>query len=122
MEKTKKMTKRDYFSKLIEIVESANVDNSAEIIDFLNHEIELSKKKSSVKTKTQKENEVLMEVVFNALAEVGKPMTVSELMSANEEIGAMSNQKVSALLKKLKEDERIVRVEDKKKAYFSIAE
>ena len=122
MEKTKKMTKRDYFSKLIEIVEDANVDNSEEIIDFLNHEIELSKKKSSVKTKTQKENEVLMEVVFNALVEVGKPMTVSELMSANEEIGAMSNQKVSALLKKLKEDERIVRVEDKKKAYFSIAE
>ena len=122
MEKTKKMTKRDYFSKLIEIVESANVDNSEEIIDFLNHEIELSKKKSSVKTKTQKENEVLMEVVFNVLAEVGKPMTVSELMSANEEIGAMSNQKVSALLKKLKDDERVVRVEDKKKAYFSIAE
>ena len=122
MEKTKKMTKRDYFSKLIEIVEDANVDNSEEIIDFLNHEIELSKKKSSVKTKTQKENEVLMEVVFNALVEVGKPMTVSELMSANEEVGAMSNQKVSALLKKLKEDERVVRVEDKKKAYFSIAE
>ena len=122
MEKTKKMTKRDYFSKLIEIVENANVDNSEEIIDFLNHEIELSKKKSSVKTKTQKENEVLMEVVFNTLVEVGKPMTVSELMSANEEVGAMSNQKVSALLKKLKEDERVVRVEDKKKAYFSIAE
>ena len=122
MEKTKKMTKRDYFSKLIEIVENANVDNSTEIIDFLNHEIELSKKKSSVKTKTQKENEVLMEVIFNVLVEVGKPMTVSELMSANEEIGATSNQKVSALLKKLKEDERVVRVEDKKKAYFSIAE
>lgn len=122
MEKTKKMTKRDYFSKLIEIVEGANVDNSAEIVNFLNNEIKLLNKKSNVKTKTQKENEVLMEVVFNALAEVGKPMTVSELMSANEEIGAMSNQKVSALLKKLKEDERIVRVEDKKKAYFSIAE
>ena len=122
MEKTKKMTKRDYFSKLIEIVEGSNVDNSEEIIDFLNHEIELSKKKSNVKTKTQKENEVLMEVVFNTLVEVGKPMTVSELMSANEEVGAMSNQKVSALLKKLKEEERVVRVEDKKKAYFSIAE
>ena len=122
MEKTKKMTKRDYFSKLIEIVEDANVDNSEEIIDFLNHEIELAKKKSSVKTKTQKENEVLMEVVFNALAEVGKPVTVSELMEANEEVGAMKNQKVTALLKKLKENERVVRVEDKRKAYFSIAE
>ena len=122
MEKTKKMTKRDYFSKLIEIVEDANVDNSAEIVNFLNNEIKLLNKKSNVKTKTQKENEVLMEVVFNTLVEVGKPMTVSELMSANEEVGAMSNRKVSALLKKLKEDERVVRVEDKKKAYFSIAE
>ena len=122
MEKTKKMTKRAYFSKLIEIVEGANVDNSAEIVNFLNNEIKLLNKKSNVKTKTQKENEVLMEVVFNTLVEVGKPMTVSELMSANEEVGAMSNQKVSALLKKLKEDERVVRVEDKKKAYFSIAE
>lgn len=122
MEKTKKMTKRDYFSKLIEIVEDANVNNSTEIINFLNNEIKLLNKKSNVKTKTQKENEVLMEVVFNVLAEIGKPMTISELMSANEEIGAMSNQKVSALLKKLKEDERVIRVEDKKKAYFSIAE
>ena len=122
MEKTKKMTKRDYFSKLIEIVEGANVDNSVEIVNFLNNEIKLLNKKSNVKTNTQKENEVLMEVVFNTLVEVGKPMTVSELMSANEKVGAMSNQKVSALLKKLKEDERVVRVEDKKKAYFSIAE
>ena len=122
MEKTKKMTKRDYFSKLIEIVEDANVDNSAEIVNFLNNEIKLLNKKSNVKTKTQKENEVLMEVVFNALAEVGKPVTVSELMEANEEVGAMKNQKVTALLKKLKENERVVRVEDKRKAYFSIAE
>ena len=122
MEKTKKMTKRDYFSKLIEIVEGANVDNSTEIVNFLNNEIKLLNKKSNVKTKTQKENEVLIEVVFNALAEVGKPVTVSELMEANEEVGAMNNQKVTALLKKLKEDERVVRVEDKRKAYFSIAE
>ena len=122
MEKTKKMTKRDYFSRLIEIVEGANVDNSEEIVNFLNNEIKLLNKKSNVKTKTQKENEVLMEVVFNALAEVGKPVTVSELMEANEEVGAMKNQKVTALLKKLKENERVVRVEDKRKAYFSIAE
>lgn len=118
----KRMTKRDYFSRLIEIVESANVDNAEEIINFLNHEIELSKKKSNVKTKTQKENEGLMEVVFGALAEVGRPVTVTELQGASEEVGAMSNQKVSALLKKLKDAGRVVRVDDKKKAYFSIAE
>ena len=118
----KRITKRDYFSRLIEIVEGVNVDNATEIVDFLNHEIELLSKKSNVKTKTQKENEGLMEVVFAALAEVGRPVTVTELMGANAEVGTMSNQKVSALLKKLKDAERVVRVDDKKKAYFSIAE
>ena len=118
----KRMTKRDYFSRLIEIVEGAYVDNSTEIVDFLNHEIELLSKKSNVKTKTQKENESLMEVVFGALAEVGRPVTVTELQGASEEVGTMSNQKVSALLKKLKDAGRVVRVDDKKKAYFSVAE
>ena len=118
----KRLTKRDYFSRLIEIVEGVDVDNAAEIVDFLNHEIELLSKKSNVKTKTQKENEGLMEVVFAALAEVGRPVTVTELMGASAEVGTMSNQKVSALLKKLKDAGRVVRVDDKKKAYFSIAE
>ena len=35
----KRITKRDYFSKLIEIVEGAYVDNSAEIVDFLNNSL-----------------------------------------------------------------------------------
>lgn len=118
----KRMTKRDYFSKLIEIVRGVDVENADEIVAFLEHETELLNKKSNVKTKTQKENEGLMEVIFNALAEVGRPVTVTELQGANEEVGAMSNQKVSALLKKLKDAERVVRVDDKKKAYFSIAE
>jgi DNA-binding transcriptional regulator GbsR (MarR family) len=34
----------------------------------------------------------------------------------------MSNQKVSALMKKLKDAGRVNKVDDKKKAYFSIAE
>lgn len=116
----KRMTKRDYFSRLIEIVEGAYVDNSTEIVDFLNHEIELLSKKSNVKTKTQKENEVLVERVFDALVTVGRPVTVSELQGADAEIGDMSNQKVSALLKKLVDAERVVKTVDKKKSYFSV--
>lgn len=116
----KRMTKRDYFSRLIEIVEGAYVDNSTEIVDFLNHEIELLSKKSNVKTKTQKENEVLVERVFDALVAVGRPVTVSELQGADAEIGDMSNQKVSALLKKLVDAERVVKTVDKKKSYFSV--
>ena len=41
MEKTKKMTKRDYFSKLIEIVEGANIEDTDAVVKFLNNEIKL---------------------------------------------------------------------------------
>jgi imidazoleglycerol phosphate dehydratase HisB len=116
----KRVTKREYFSRLIEIVEGVAVDNSAEIVDFLNHEIELLSKKSNVKTKTQKENEVLVERVFDALVAVERPVTVSELQAADAEIGDMSNQKVSALLKKLVDTDRVVKTVDKKKSYFSV--
>lgn len=116
----KRVTKREYFSRLIEIVEGVAVDNSAEIVDFLNHEIELLSKKSNVKTKTQKENEVLVERVFDALVAVERPVTVSELQAADAEIGDMSNQKVSALLKKLVDADRVVKTVDKKKSYFSV--
>lgn len=116
----KRVTKREYFSRLIEIVEGVAVDNSAEIVDFLNHEIELLSKKSNVKTKTQKENEVLVERVFDALVAIERPVTVSELQAADAEIGDMSNQKVSALLKKLVDTDRVVKTVDKKKSYFSV--
>lgn len=114
-----KMTKKDYFNVLGEIVKGANVENEAEILDFINHQIELLSKKSSVKTKTQKENEVLVERVYEALVTVGKTVTVSELQNV-EGMGEFSNQKLSALLKKLVDTNRVVKTIDKKKSYFSV--
>ena len=118
----KKMTKKEMFGRLIEIVEGANVEDTDAVVEFLNHEIELVSKKRSGMTKTQKENEVLVEDIYNAIAEAGHPVTVTELYEIVKSDKITSAQKVSALVKKLVDAERVVRTEDKKKAYFAIAE
>ena len=118
----KKMTKKEMFGRLIDIVEGANVEDTDVVVDFLNHEIELVSKKRNGMTKTQKENEELVEVIYNAIAEIGHPVTVTELYENVKSDKITSAQKVSALVKKLVDAERVVRTEDKKKAFFSIAE
>lgn len=124
MEKVKKVTKKERFEMIKEIVLNANVEDKNEMIEFINREIELLNKKrtSGSKTAKQKENDELAEKLYEVLAEIGRPVTVSELQKENDEFGALSNQKVSALMKMLKSAGRVVRVDDKKKAYFSIAE
>lgn len=124
MEKVRKITKRERFEMIKEIVLNACVENEAEMIEFIDNEINLLNKKraSGAKTATQKENEVLVERLYEVLAEIGRPVTVSELQKENEEFGAMTNQKVSALMKKLTDANRVDKTVDKKKSYFSIAE
>ena len=118
----KKMTKKEMFGRLIEIVEGANIEDTDAVVEFLNHEIELVSKKRNGQTKTQKENERLVEVVFEGIANAGHPVTVTELFKVVESDEIKSAQKVSALVKKLVDAGRVTRVEDKKRAYFTIAE
>jgi predicted transcriptional regulator len=47
--------------------------------------------------------------------------TVTEIQKSVAECADLSNQRVSALLRQLKDDGVIVRTEDKRKAYFSKA-
>ena len=124
MEKVRKVTKKERFEMIKEIVLNACVENEAEMIEFIDNEINLLNKKraSGAKTATQKENEVLIERLYEVLAEIGRPVTVSELQKENDEFGTMSNQKVSALMKKLADAGKVDKTVDKKKSYFSIAE
>ena len=117
----KKVTKKEMFGRLIEIVEGANVQDVETIVEFLNHEIELVSKKRNGQTKVQKANEGLIEVIYNVIAEAEKPVTVTEIYEMVKSDEITSPQKVSALVKKLVDAERVVRTEEKKKAYFSVA-
>lgn len=108
---------------VIEVVNGVEVENREEMLNFLNHEVELLNKKSSKsgETKTQKENKVLMEQLKEALAEMTSPVTISEFQEkSTHEIATLSNQKLSALLKKLVESEEVVKTSEKKKSYFAL--
>ena len=123
----KKLTKKDYF----EMIKGVCADRT-DIIDFCNHEIELLSRKNSKSgaTKTQKENEIVANMLVEELAKVGKPITITDLMNTSATIkdytlengNNLTNQKISAIFKQLVESQRIVKVVDKKKSYFSIGE
>lgn len=119
-----KMTKKDWFATIRAMVEGSGNEREDEILAFIDHEVELLEKKSSKsgQTKTQKENAEVVAKIENALREVGKAVTITELQTTSEEMSAYSNQKLSALLKQMMSKGTVVRTEDKKKAYFSLAE
>ena len=71
-------------------------------------------------TKTQQANANLREVVLNVLRENGSPMTVTEVfnaMSENPEVA--STQKVSALMRQLLLEGKVVKTVEKRVSYFS---
>lgn len=115
MAEIKKLTKKDYFNKIKEIV----IDNK-ELVDFIDHEIELLNKKSSSKapTKIQVENEKIKEKIIATLVKLDRYATITEIQEANIELAELSNQKISALLKQLVDTNIVDKTIDKKKAYF----
>ena len=117
-----KMTKVEMFKVIKAVIEGTEVDNAAEILSFVDHEIKLLQSRSASKkpTKTQKENVIIIEMIKNALFEAAKPITITELMTDNPDLGVYSSQKISALIKQMKDRGEVIRTEEKKKAYFSL--
>lgn len=123
----KRLTKKDYFEMIKEICA-----DRTDIVDFCNHEIELLSRKNSKSgaTKTKRENEIVANMLVEELAKVGKPITITDLMNTSEIVKGytlengnnLTNQKISAIFKQLVESQKIVKVVDKKKSYFSIGE
>ena len=71
-------------------------------------------------TKTQQENAIAKEALLDLFATFDTPKTVSDVQDASDEFGAMSNQKVSALVRQLVAEGKLVRIEDKRKAFFTL--
>ena len=116
----KKFTKRDRFNALLSI---PAVQADPGLVDFINHELELLAKKNSADKKPtaqQTANEAIKSAIVEAM-EANRLYTVTEIQKSVDECADLSNQRVSALLRQLKDDGVIVRTEDKRKAYFSLA-
>lgn len=95
---------------------------SQDVINFVNHEIELLDRKhnKTSQTKTQKENELIKESIVKVLTEIDRPVTITELQNESAEMEVYSNQKLSALLKQLVQSGIVTKTIDKKKSYFSV--
>ena len=119
--KVKKITKKENFTAIKEFLVANGKEELAKVME---HELELLAKKNSgdkKPTATQIANDGIKETVVKVLEENGSKMTISEMQKANEELGELSNQRISALVRQLIADGKLVREEDKRKAYFSIA-
>ena len=112
-----KLTQKDYFNMIIEL---AKDNGRNDLVEFCEGRIEkLARKGGSTKpTKTQVENEGIKDTILEVLGEMGE---VSATMLATDPRINVSNQKVSALLKQLREDGKVVRNEEKGKATFALA-
>lgn len=129
-----RLTKRDYFTAILSKVDmDATYDISkgdatvkvsgADVVGFLNHELELLDRKNTVDKKptaTQVANESIKADIKAFLdAHKGEKYTVSALMKSVPAIADASNQKVSSLVRQMVLDGQVDRIEDKRKAYFT---
>ena len=114
-----KITKREVIGMMMnEEVVKANPTYVA----YLENELALLDKKAQNKkaTKTQEQNMGIKATILKVLATIGSG-TVTDIQNGNEELSALSNQKVSALIRQLVESGEVVRTTDKKKSIFSLA-
>lgn len=118
MANNKKMTKKNYFEQI-----KAKYNLTADEIKFIDHEIELLDKKNSADKKPtaqQVANKSTQEAILANMAD-GQMYTITNLIKTVPECADMTNQRVSALVRQLVTDGAVVRIEDKRKAYFKKA-
>jgi lipoate-protein ligase A len=115
-----KMTQKQYFEQIIEVVKEAGRDD---LVKFAEERIKYLEEKSANRkpTANQQENVEFKEVIKAVLEGNEKGLTVSEIMTADEKLVGLTNQRVTALLTQLVKAEEVVRTVDKKKAYYTLA-
>ena len=102
--------------------------NLPEVAEKLSGMAEKLAEKRSTPSKADKEksaehkaiaDEIIL--VLSTEETVTTGMTVSEMQKASDKLAEYSNQKISAILRKMVESGTVVKTVDKKKSYFSVA-
>ena len=121
MAEIKKLTKKEKFGMVLDYIQ----DNQM-LVEFINNEISLLTKKasSSAKSKTQLENDNIKSRILEVLTESQEKYTITDFQNTYEEfsISKYSNQKMSALFTQLVNENKIYKIVDKKKSYFTTEE
>ena len=121
MTNSKKLTKRDHFNALLSLSE---VQANPALVAFIEHEIELLDKKNSADKKPtakQTENDGIKTAIVEGMEE-NRLYTVTEIIKEVAECNELTNQRVSALLRQLISEGKVVKTVDKRKSYFQLAE
>ena len=96
--------------------------SKAEAMDKLTKMMEQLDKKASAEkkpTKTQLEADALADALYDEMLADGGKLTVSEMLAKFDCVKGMSNQKVSAIVRKLKDAGRVVKDVEGRKSLFS---
>ena len=132
---TNKITKKEFFGMLKEVVEGCEPANMAELVAFIDHEVELIDKKSANRKTTNnkkiRENAEITELVIEELTKIGKT-TITDLLKKSEVLSnyvtaddkPLSNQKITSILKPLclGDNPSVERIVEKKNVYFKVIE
>ena len=116
----KKMTKAQMFAQI-----KANHNLSADEVAFIDHELELLAKKNSAEKKPTAQQtanaEIANAIVAHLSAEPNRLFTITEIIKEVPECADLTNQRVSAIVRGLKDEGKVERIEEKRKAFFRSA-
>ena len=116
------MTKITYVSALDVVLNGEPMtDEVREKLEALKASIEKKNPSERQPTATQTANEGFKVAILNGL-ESGKAYTITDIIKSVDEVSALSNQRVSAIVRQLVESGSLVREEVKRKAYFSLVQ
>ena len=116
-----KITKREVIGMMMNEV---SIKENDVYMAYLQNELALLDKKAQNKkaTKTQAENVGLKAIILDVLQVATKPMTVTDIQNSNADLKALSNQKVSALIKQLVDNNTVTKATVGRKSVFSITD
>lgn len=114
-----KMTKKQAFAKLLTL---SQVQAEAELVAFINNEIALLDKRVASKTgKVNEEHSKIKTAILDYLTNAINGATIKEMQANNEFLSQYSNQKLSAILKKLIDNGEVTREKTKTATIFKLA-
>ena len=120
MANEKKMTKAQMFAQI-----KANHNLSADEGAFIDHALELLAKKNSAEKKPTAQQtanaEIANAIVTHLSAEPNRLFTITEIIKEVPECADLTNQRVSAIVRGLKDEGKVERIEEKRKAFFRSA-
>lgn len=120
MANEKKLTMKDKYAMLLDIVKASDSENAEMLEAFINERVTLiDNKKSSKNSAKEEENEKNKALVLSVLRELTSPATVTEIQASCD---GFSNQKMTSILGKLCDDGVAERTTAKGKSYYKAIE